>query len=140
MKVLVFGNPMVEEDSIALRLMPLLRERFPGVEFKEFDPTENLEGEGRDLIILDAAKGIGKAVLLEGTSSLERSGTYSLHDYDLPISLSLLKRLGKIDSVRLIAVPSSSSLDEALEQSAAIISSLLSGNASRSSCKGHKRG
>ena len=126
MKVLVFGNPLIEEDSIALRLIPLLKKRFPEVEFKESDPTEDLEKEGRDLLIMDAAKGIPAVTLIEGTKPFELSGRCSLHDFDLPISLRLLKRLGAIDSVRIIAVPSGFPLEKALQQSAALISSLLS--------------
>lgn len=138
MKVLVFGNPLVEEDSIALRLIPLLEKRFPEVEFKEFDPTENLEDEGRDLLIMDAVKGIGEVMLIEGADGFERSGTCSMHDFDLPISLGLLRKLGAIDSVKVIAVPYDCALEKALEGSAAIISSLLSENASRSSCRGRR--
>mgnify|MGYP001559860477 CR=1 FL=1 len=42
-KVLVFGNPLLEQDSIPLRLIGRLRERFPKIEFTEFDPNENME-------------------------------------------------------------------------------------------------
>lgn len=59
MKILVFGNALVEEDSLPLRLLAALRLCFPSVEFREFDSAENLENEGRDLVILDAAKGPG---------------------------------------------------------------------------------
>ena len=60
MKILVFGNMLVEADSLPLRLMPKLEKLLPSVEFKEFDTAENLEDEGRDLIILDTAFGIEK--------------------------------------------------------------------------------
>jgi len=140
MKVLVFGNPLVAQDSIALALMPKLKERFPSVEFKEFDPTENLENEGRDLVIMDSAIGIAEVTLLEDAAGLELSGRYSMHDLDLPITLKLLKKLNAIDSVKIIAVPHNHPLERALKEIVPIISSLLSGNASRSSCRGHRRG
>ncbi len=43
MKILVFGNILVKKDNLALKLLPRLREKFPNIIFKEFDPTENLE-------------------------------------------------------------------------------------------------
>ncbi|MFH0737604.1 MAG: hypothetical protein V1827_03535 [Candidatus Micrarchaeota archaeon] len=140
MKVLVFGNPLVAQDSIALEMVPGLRERFPAIEFKEFDPTENLEKEGRDLVILDSAMGITEVTLIEDAGSLELSNRYSMHDLDLPITLKLLKKVGAIDSVRIIAVPQKYPLGRAIAEAVPIISSLLSGNASRSSCRGRKPG
>ncbi|VVB65951.1 Uncharacterised protein [Candidatus Gugararchaeum adminiculabundum] len=122
MKILVFGNPLVAEDSIALKLMNGLKRKFPKVEFREFDSAENLEGEGRDLLILDAAKGIKKVELLgsgnlgKDLEKLENPKAYSMHDFDLGITLKLLKKMGEIDSVRIIAVPSDYGEKKALEE------------------------
>ncbi len=140
LKVLVFGNPLVRQDSIALRLMGPLGERFPQVEFKEFDAAENLEGEGRDLVILDSARGVPKVVLLDSLDALCGGKVYSMHDFDLSLTLKLLKKIGRLDSVRIIAVPSAYPLRRAIPEASAVISSLLSGNASRSSCRGRRRG
>ena len=46
MKVFVFGNPLVEKDSLVLKMLPELRRRFPEIEFQEVDPTEGLEKHG----------------------------------------------------------------------------------------------
>ena len=67
--ILVSGNPLVPEDSIALRIMTKLQKRFPNAEFREFDSAENLEDAGRGLIIVDAAKGIEHVTLLEGVDN-----------------------------------------------------------------------
>jgi hypothetical protein len=139
-KVLVFGNPLVDADSIALRLLPLLRARFPQADFREFDAAEDLEREGRDLVILDAATGISRVVLLGGLDSLKAGKACSMHDFDLALTLRLLMKMGAIDSVRIIAVPSSMPLRKALPGACRALSSLLSGNASRSSCRGRRRG
>ncbi len=139
-KILVFGNPLVDADSIALRLMPLLQKKFPFVSFKEFDAAENLEKEGRDLIILDSAVGLDKVVLLEGIDSLSGGKAYSMHDFDLAMTLKLLLKMGALDSVRIIAVPSSMPPGKALSAVSRLLSSLLSGSASRSSCRGRRRG
>ncbi len=140
MKVLVFGNPLVRMDSVALRMLPMLRKRFPEVEFKEFDAAENLEHEGRDLVILDAAAGIRKVVLIEDLSALSGGKIYSMHDFDLSLTLKLLRKMGALDSVRIIAVPSSFPPRKALPACSSLLSSLLSGNESRSSCRGRRRG
>lgn len=140
MRILVFGNPLVRGDSIALRILPLLRRRFPEIEFVEFDAAENLEGQGRDLVIIDSALGIRRAVMLEGTSALSGGRACSMHDFDLALTLRLLEKMGRLDSVRIIAVPAALSEASALRQVCRLLSSSLSKNGSRSSCRGHRRG
>lgn len=125
LKVLVFGNPLVEKDRIALRLLPALRKRFPAVQFKEFDAAENLEAEGRDLVILDSAEGISRVMLIDDLSALSSGPVYSMHDFDLSITLKLLLKMGAIDSVRIIAVPSRLGLRKALSGCSELLSSLL---------------
>ncbi|MDD5172229.1 MAG: hypothetical protein PHF60_04310 [Candidatus ainarchaeum sp.] len=123
--ILVSGNPLVPEDSIALRIMARLQERFPKAEFREFDSAENIEEAGRDLIIVDAAKGIGKVTLLEGVDNLEQSKVYSMHDFDLSVTLRILLKIKAIDSVMIVAIPSGYPEKKAVEEAAAIISTLL---------------
>ncbi|MDO8625088.1 MAG: hypothetical protein Q7R47_03320 [Candidatus Diapherotrites archaeon] len=107
LRVLVFGNPLVEQDSIALAILPQLRERFPDIDFVEFDAAEDLEKEGRELVILDAVAGIKKVTLISDLDSLQLVQTkrMSLHDFDLGQSLGLMKAAGMLDSVRIIGVP-----------------------------------
>jgi len=126
MKILVFGNPLVKQDSIALRMIPYLQKKFPDIEFKEFDAAENLEDEGRDLIILDSAEGIGHAVLIESLDLLGSANKYSMHDFDLSLTLKILKKMGAVDSVKLIAIPSNYPLRKALKEAEKIIASLSS--------------
>lgn len=114
MKVLVFGNPFIENDSLVLKLLPRLREKFPDIEFKEIDPTEGLEDEGRDLIILDSVEGIGEVMVIDSIEQLHANKVYSMHDFDLGYNLKLLKKVGKIDSVRIIGVPMGISEDEVM--------------------------
>ena len=123
--ILVSGNPLVPEDSIALKVMPRLQERFPNAEFREFDSAENLEDAGRGLIILDAAKGIDYVTLLEGVENLEQSKVYSMHDFDLSVTLRILLKIKAIDSVKLVAIPSDYPEGKALEEAGRIISTLL---------------
>jgi len=115
MKVLVFGNPLLDNDSLPLRLLPKLREGFPSIEFKEIDPTEGLECDGRDLVILDSVAGINEVVEIDSIERLHANRVFSMHDFDLAYNLKLLKKVGKIDSVRIIGVPMGIGEDEALE-------------------------
>ena len=124
-KILVFGNRMLKNDSLPILLMPDLRKRFPGVEFVEFDPNENLEREGRNLKIIDTIDGIDKVVVLTDIDSIQSSPSVSMHDFDLGYSLKLLKKLGLVDSVIIFGVPMKISKKDALEQLSLLISSNL---------------
>ena len=121
MKVLVFGNPLLENDSLPLKLLPKLRERFSDVEFKEIDPTGDLEDEGRDLVILDTVEGIDNVIELNSIEQLHANKVYTMHDFDLGYNLKLLKKIGKIDSVWIIGVPMGISEEEALDQIQSIL-------------------
>lgn len=115
MEVLVFGNALMEADSLPLRMLPLLRKRLPEVRFIEADTMEDLEEHGRGLVILDCAKGIGEVMVVTDIESLQDSPRYSLHDFDLAASLKLLRKLGLVESVFIIAIPCDASPDEVLE-------------------------
>lgn len=106
MRIYVFGNPLLKEDSIPLKLLPKLKKIFPKIEFIITDPNENFPpNEEKNLIILDTVKGIKKPMILD-LSNLEsiKSTPISPHDYDLMFHLQLLLKLKKINSVKIIAI------------------------------------
>ena len=107
MKIYVFGNPLVPEDSLPLRLLPQLRKQFPEIHFIMVDPNENFPPEGeQDLIILDTVKGISEVTLLDYSDlALIEKSPISPHDYDLLLHLLLLKKMGRIDNVKIIGFP-----------------------------------
>lgn len=115
-KILVFGNALVKEDSLPLRLLQKLRQAFKEIEFKELDSTEDLQHEGRNLAILDSAAGITKVQMISSIDSIKLNKRYSIHDFDLGYNLRLLKKAGLIDSVRIIAVPIDMNKNEAFIQ------------------------
>ncbi len=123
--ILVFGNPLVKKDSLPLRLIKKLRKKFPDIEFKEFDPTENLEKEGRELYILDAIEGIEKATLITDLNMIKTSKIYSMHDFDLSYMLKLLKKLKYLDKVKIFGVPMKIKEKQALEQLTELIRATL---------------
>lgn len=104
-KILVFGNPLVESDSLALKVSKKLEKELPGIEFKEFDTAENLEKEGENIIILDVVKGLKKVEIIEDLEKLDRRTIFSLHDFDLSHELKILKKIGMIKKVRIIGIP-----------------------------------
>jgi len=118
MKVLVFGNALVKQDNLALRLIPKLQKAFPEIEFKDFDPTENLEDEilGFKLKILDVVEGIDKVIKITDLNQLRTDKVYSMHDFDLGFNLKLLEKIGKLKEVEIIGLPQNMSESKALRE------------------------
>jgi Ni,Fe-hydrogenase maturation factor len=124
-KILVFGNLLVKEDSLPLRILPKLRKEFPEIEFKELDAVEEIENEGKVLIILDSAKDIENVVLLDDIDKIQTKKIYSMHDFDVGMMLKLLKKMKKINSVNIIAVPVSYDEKKAFEETKKILACLI---------------
>jgi Ni,Fe-hydrogenase maturation factor len=121
MKVIyVFGNPLVKEDSLPLRLIDKLKKEFPSLQFKEFDTVEDLELE-KELNIIDTVKGINKVELIEDIDKIITDKIYSLHDFDLGYNLKLLKKMKMIDKVRIFGIPMKINEKEAFEQLCKVI-------------------
>jgi len=125
MKILVFGNILFEKDNLALKLISKLQRSFPKIEFKEFDPTENLEKEieNKCLNILDVAEGISKVKVLNfnDIGKLEIIKSCSMHDFDLAYNLKLLKKIKKLKNVKIIAVPIGMDIEKAFNQTQLIL-------------------
>ena len=121
MKILVFGNPLIKEDALALQILPQLQKIFPEIEFKEFESTESLENEGEELKILDVVKGIDKVLELDDLDKLSLGKIYSMHDFDLAYNLKLLKKMGLIKKVEVLCLPMGMSEEEAINQSQSIL-------------------
>lgn len=112
--IYVFGNPLVREDSLPLRLIDKLRKEFPSLEFKEFDTVEDLELD-KELNIIDTVKGIKKVELIEDTDKIITEKIYSMHDFDLGYNLKLLKKMKMIDKVRIFGIPAKINEKEAFK-------------------------
>ncbi len=125
MKILISGNLLVEEDNLAMKILPELKKRFPDIVFREFDPNENLEDLEGNITILDVAKGIDEVRLIKGLDKIEASEIYSLHDFDLGFNLKLLKKIGRLDKIRIIAIPYNISEKQALNQVQLILRKLV---------------
>ena len=128
MKVSVFGNPDIKEDSLVVDLVPELRRRFKEVKFKVEDPSEGLKPPPADAgwVILDVAKGIEEVKVFEDLDKLESLRRVSLHDYEVGMELKLLKKLGKVGELKIIAVPIRMKKERAMENIVRIIKKLIS--------------
>jgi len=108
MKIYVFGNPLVKADNLPVKILPELKKTFPKIEFEIVDPNENFPPENeKDLVIIDTIKGIKKPKMfgLNDLQNIQKSPN-SPHDYDLGMHLLLLKKLKRINSVKIIGIPS----------------------------------
>lgn len=108
MKVLVVGNILVEQDSLPVKLLPLLKKEFPkkdfpNIEFIEYDPSEDLP-KG-DLIIIDTIINTEDIIVFDDLERIELNKVYSLHDFDLGYNLKLMKKFGMLGKVKIIGVP-----------------------------------
>jgi hypothetical protein len=116
MEILVFG--LANEDSILQRL----RKRFPSVGFKKCDLTQELENEGRRLIVIDTLKGLDHVSLLDDIGNV--SPARALDGSGTIMTLRILMRIGSIESVKVIGVPEVYPEDRAYEEILAIIENL----------------
>jgi hypothetical protein len=125
MKIFVFGNPLVKEDNMPLKLVGPLSKEFPGIEFREFDPNENMEELGTNPVIIDTVMGIDKVEIITDIDSIKNPPRVSAHDLDLGTNLKLLKGVGLIEGVNILGVPGNISGKEALKQLKEAIKNVL---------------
>lgn len=102
MKILVFGNPHVEDDALAVEIAQELK--IAGVKWQITDNLNDLLEPDFDAI-LDVGKGIPHVVLLDEIEKLKEHNMVSLHDYDVTFFLKLHKALGNLEKIKIIAIP-----------------------------------
>jgi Ni,Fe-hydrogenase maturation factor len=112
--ILVFGNPLVEVDSLAINLIPKLKKEFPEINFLHVDPTESLEEFGSNLTIIDVIQGINKPLIITDINKLILPNAKSMHDFDLSYNLKLLMKFGKIKSIKILGLPMNMKENEAI--------------------------
>jgi len=123
--IYVLGNPHQKIDSLPLKIMPKLQSLFPQLSFIHLDPTEDLpEKSMKELILLDTVFGIEEVSLFHNLDCFSRSPRVSLHDFDLPLSLGLSQKLGKIKSIKIIGVPQKGNMKRCIDQIKTILESI----------------
>ncbi len=115
MRIYVCSNPLVQEDSLPLHLLPALRKKLLKVEFVEFGPTENLPQE-KELIIMDTVINAKNVIMLNDIDSFVQTKTLSLHDFDLGMNLKLAKKMGWMEKVTITGVPPGMDKDKVVKR------------------------
>jgi len=147
-KIYAFGNPLVKEDSLPIKLLPQMKKKFPKIRFKLVDPNENFPAKKeKNLIIIDTVKGIKEPMILDlDDFNREKPTPISPHDYDLLFHLLLLKKQNKIKSVKIIGCPfkttktTKTTLNTIVVKVVKIISSLLGENERRRTYRDQRHG
>lgn len=125
MKIFVFGNPLLKEDSLPLKILPQLQKKFPQIKFISVDPNEDWLGKEKEPAILDVVKGIRKVSLFNSLKNFaEARRKITPHDYDLLMDLKFLKKLGKIKKVKIIGLPEKANLKQLLNQTEKLIKAI----------------
>ena len=110
-KVLVFGNPLIEEDNMAVKLA--LELKLPSVEFVLCDSfSQLLDYNEEELVILDVVENLKKTTLIEDLDKLNLTKSLTTHDFDLGFNLKLMKALGRIKEFKIIGIPQKGDKEE----------------------------
>lgn len=112
-KIYIFGNELVKEDSLSIRLLPELKKQFPDINFIIADPNENFPPKDeKNLIILDTVINIKDPTIFDIDDFIKNKKTpISPHDYDLLFHLLLLKKLKRLNKVVIIGIPPNKSIN-----------------------------
>ncbi|MBC8495298.1 hypothetical protein H8D36_04045 [archaeon] len=101
MRILVFGNPYLEYDSLAVEIANELKDE---ADFVICTSPEQIMEEKFDYI-MDAVEGIDEIKVFDNLKLLNPHRMFSLHDFDVTFFLGLMEKLGKIDQVKIIGIP-----------------------------------
>ncbi len=104
MKIYVFGNPEIQNDSLPLKILPELQKKFPKIKFEVKDPNEEWEIP-EELTIIDTVLGIDDVKVFADLKSFSKSTNVSLHDFDAYSNLRYLEKLGRLKKIKIIGVP-----------------------------------
>ena len=106
-----------------LKLAPLLREALPDIEFREFDPTENLPDDCENFHMIDTVLGLKEPRIFTNIDDITNQKTYSMHDFDLGWIIKLYKKLRMIKEITIFGVPETGDTSEVLDQVKKLITS-----------------
>lgn len=124
-KVYVLGNPIFGIDNMPLKILHQLQKELPHIQFIPIDPTEEFPLDTtKDVILIDTVKGIKDVAKFTGLDYWACSPRISLHDFDLPVSLGLLEKLGKIESVTIIGLPARGNKKKIVDQVVRILTTI----------------
>lgn len=119
-RVFVFGNIDLQNDSLPLRMIPKLQEKFPDIEFEIRDPNEEW-GVPEEFVIIDTVIGIKGVKVFNNLSKFLSTPRVSMHDFDFLTNLQYLTKLGKIKKIKIIGIPPDMKESEAIKKVSATL-------------------
>ena len=111
MEILVFGNPLVSEDTAAVEVGNLLKMMGYKVTFSD-DPFE-IVGKGRGYVILDTVHGIDRVTIVD-VNSIETDKHYSVHGIDLGTVIRICQQMNEQVPL-IIGIPTNADPEEVIE-------------------------
>ncbi len=124
MKISVFGNPNLPQDSLAFRLVPHLQKLLPHAEFIHQDPQEQIIPLGESIWwIIDVVRNFSVVKLISDLDQIKDTKRVSLHDYDLATELKLIKKIYPDITIKIVGVPPQGEVEKIARQVAEIIAS-----------------
>ncbi|RKX63164.1 MAG: hypothetical protein DRP42_07935 [Tenericutes bacterium] len=117
MKLILFGNPAIQSDSLALKVGEQLKGNYDTTHLgSPFDLLTRIENDPSffdDAVILDVAHGIDEPKLFQDLDRLHTIRLGSLHDFDMAFFIKLLNRIGRLEPPRILALPVGMGVEEA---------------------------
>ena len=120
MKIFVFGNEDLPEDSLPLLILPILREKFPGIEFVTIDSNEDWDVP-ESVVVIDTTVGIKDVTVFDSLDKFSAPPRVGMHDFDALTNLRLLWKLGKIKKIKIIGLPADMEESESFQKVADIL-------------------
>lgn len=123
MRVFVFGNPDIADDSLPLDILPELKKRLPNMQWQHLDPNEEWDVPTR-LVAIDTVVGIDRVTVFHNLEKFQSSPNCTLHDFDALAQLRLLQKLGKLQRVTIVGVPPMLDAGRAVAEVAAALAAI----------------
>jgi hypothetical protein len=124
MKVSVFGNPNIPEDSLPLKIATYLKLKLPSIEFIHQDPQEQILPPDESVWwIIDTVIGLKEVVVINNLDELKDKRRLTMHDYDVSTELKLIKKIKPDIEIKIIGVPPFGEVVQVAKQVVAILSS-----------------
>lgn len=136
--IYILGNYLLKSDNLPIKLTPYLKKLFPELTFVHYDPTEDIISK-KNIVVMDTVLGINEIKVFNDLSNFLLSPRNTVHDYDLFLNLSLMKKTGRIKDFTIIGIPPKMKIKKAIEELNKIFKNIgISGNEKRNSCRDHK--
>lgn len=104
--ICLLGNALEPTDALPVALFSALERNFPNDLVMPYDPTEEFpDGTFGQIILIDTVVGLAAITRFTSVEEFALSPRVTVHDYDLPLTLGLLKKLGKLPQVIIIGIP-----------------------------------